>query len=69
MNVLFGGLPDETISARAQRAAARGDWRGKVLVWWLDKLQPDHGVQAEAGDLDRAEQIERVEQTALKPKK
>ena len=64
-NVLFGGNPDETISARSARAAARGDKLGKFMVWWLDKLQPDHGTLAESGDLAGAEEIVEIEKKAL----
>ncbi|HVB35389.1 MAG TPA: hypothetical protein VNJ52_13595 [Patescibacteria group bacterium] len=61
-NVLAGGDPDETISARAARWAARGKrgfilWRlvARALARWLDFIQPGHDVGARAGDLDRAE--------------
>lgn len=64
-NVILGGDPDETISARSQRAAARGGLLGKFMCWWLDKLQPDHGMLAEAGDLERAETVEQIEEQAL----
>jgi hypothetical protein len=64
-NVVFGGDPDETISARSARAAARGDKLGKFMIWWLDKLQPGHGTLAESGDLARAQQIEEIERKAL----
>jgi hypothetical protein len=68
-NVLLGGYPDETISARSQRAASRGDILGKFMVWWLDKLQPQHGELAEEGDLDRAKKVEQVEESELGEKK
>lgn len=64
-NVLLGGDPDETISARSQRAAARNDLLGKFMVWWLDKLQPNHGMKAEAGDLGRASTVASTESQAL----
>lgn len=66
VNVLTGGLPGETISARSQRAANRGNKLGRFMVWWLDKIQPGHGVKAEKGDLARAEAVEKAEQDALK---
>lgn len=65
-NVITGGNLDETISARSQRAAQRGDAWGKFMVWWLDKLQANHGVEAVQGDLQRAETVEQIEQQALK---
>jgi hypothetical protein len=64
-NVVLGGHPDETISSRSARAAARGDLLGKFMCWWLDKIQAHHGVQAEAADLGRAETVEQIEDRAL----
>ena len=64
-NVLLGGSPDETISARSQRAAARNDWIGKFMCWWLDKIQANHGMKAEAGDLERATTVAQTESQAL----
>jgi len=66
-NVLLGGLPDETISARCARAAKHGSWLGKAMLAWLDKIQARHGQLAEEADLGRAEIVERLEQrsTAL----
>jgi hypothetical protein len=64
-NVLLGGDPDETISSRSQRAANRGDMLGKFMTWWLGKIQPSHGYDAESGDLQRADTIIAVEQEDL----
>ena len=64
-NVLLGGSPDETISARSQRAAARNDWLGKFMCWWLDRLQANHGMKAEAGDFERASTVAETESQAL----
>lgn len=65
-NVVIGGRPDETISARSRRAAADGNKVGKFMCWWLDKIQKNHGEAAEAGDLERAQSIENIENDALK---
>lgn len=65
VNVIAGGNPDETISARSARAAKRGGVVGKFMCWWLDKLQKNHGEDAEAGDLERAQNIQNVEDNAL----
>jgi len=65
INVALGGDPDETMSARSQRAAAKGNWLGKFMVWWLDKLNSQHGLKAEAGDLERAEAVEQLEDKSL----
>jgi hypothetical protein len=64
-NVISGGDPDETISSRSARAAQRGDWLGKFMCWWLDKLQSHHGEKAECGDLERAKIVEQIESRAL----
>jgi hypothetical protein len=64
-NVLLGGNPDETISSRSQRAAQRGDWRGKAMIWWLGKIQKNHGEDAQAGDIERATAVEDIEKKSL----
>lgn len=65
-NVLFlKGLPDETISAHSARAAEQGHLWGKVMVHFLDFFQKNHGVKAEAGDLERAQAVAGVEDQAL----
>lgn len=71
-NVALGGDPDETISARSARWAARGKtgfilWRllARAILAWLDFIQPSHGVGARAGDLARAETVERIEDQSL----
>ena len=61
-NVIFlRGLPDETISSHASRAAADGHEWGKILSTALDWFQKNHGPKAEAGDLERAEAIVKTE--------
>ena len=67
MNVAADGDPDETISARSQRLASKGNRFGTFMIWWLDKIQKNHGQQAEAGDLERATAITELEQEALEP--
>jgi hypothetical protein len=64
-NTATGGLPDETISARAQRLSAQGNEFAMLLTRALDELQPSHGRTAEAGDLERAQAVVAVEQAAL----
>jgi hypothetical protein len=64
-NVILGGDPDETISARSARAAERGNWLGKFMCWWLDKIQSSHGQKAECGDLERAKIVEQIESREL----
>lgn len=41
-NALLRGDPDETISSRAAKSAARGKRWGCVLCKFLDKLDPNH---------------------------
>lgn len=64
-NVLTFGKVGETISARSQRAADKGNIAGKAMTKFLHLFQKKHGELAEAGDLARAEQIERTEESAL----
>ena len=68
-NIVLGGHPDETVSSRSQRAADRGNPVGKALTGFLHLFQRDHGHKAEEGDLRRAEQVEQIEQDALKNRK
>jgi len=69
-NVVAGGHPDETISARTRRTVddpnAKHKLLAKVLNHVLDTIQPNHGAKAEAGDAVRAETVETIEQNALK---
>jgi hypothetical protein len=65
-NVLIGGKPGETISARSQRAADAGNPIGKGMTKFLHLFQKGHGKLAEIGDLARAEDIETTEEQALK---
>jgi hypothetical protein len=53
-NVLTGGLPDETISSRLARDAARHDKLAELGAAVLDLFERDHCVKAQAGDLARA---------------
>ena len=72
-NVLTGGNEDETISSRVRRASDThklwswnpGVWIAKILNAGLNFIQKDHGEHAEAGDLERAEIVERIEDEAL----
>lgn len=64
-NVIAGGLPDETISSRAQRDAIKGDFLAKVLTFGLDRIQADHGEKAQAGDDVRAATVVAVETTSI----
>lgn len=63
------GLPDETISAHTRRVVddptAKHKLLAKVLNHLLDDIQPNHGAKAEAGDLERAQTVTKVEQQAL----
>jgi hypothetical protein len=62
-NVIFlHGLPDETISAHASRAAAEGHLWGVKLSEFLDWFQKNHGPKAQAGDAERAAEVIKAEQ-------
>ena len=65
VNGVFGGKPDETISAHSQQLAEAGNPFGKFMCWWLGKIQKDHGQLAEAGDLARATAQMELEQRML----
>ena len=65
VNAIFGGRPDETISARAYRASLLGHKWGIALNWCLNLIQKDHGAKAAAGDLYRADSIEQTEDKTL----
>jgi hypothetical protein len=57
LNVVTGGLPDETISSRAARDAQEHKPLGELISKVLDEIQPDHGAKAQAGDTERAEAV------------
>lgn len=61
MNVIADGDPDETISSRAARAAEKGKKWGIELSRFLNLFQKDHGAKAQAGDTERAENVENLE--------
>ena len=63
-NILTGGLPDETISSRAARAAQHGSRTGRVLSRFLDLFQRNHGAKAVAADEQRAKEAEQVEDSS-----
>lgn len=62
MNVISDGDPDETISSRAARAAEKGKPWGLRLSALLNLFQKDHGAKAVAGDVERAEIVEKLEE-------
>jgi hypothetical protein len=61
INVLTDGYPDETISSRSARAAEQGKAWGLVMSWFLDLFQSDHGAKAQAGDVERANEVLKLE--------
>jgi hypothetical protein len=60
-NVLLGGHEDETISSRSARAAEQGKWWGIAMCKFLNLFQADHGPKAQSGDIERAEEVEKLE--------
>jgi hypothetical protein len=61
VNVVTGGLPDETISSRWARSAEQGHIVGELGSKFLDVFQKDHGAKAQAGDTERAEKVVETE--------
>ena len=61
VNVVLGGHPDETISARSSRDAAEGYRLGRWVSRFLDLFQKNHGPKAQAGDIERAEVVIKAE--------
>lgn len=64
VNVITGGLPDETISSRLARDAQEHKIVGEIGSKILDLFQKDHGANAQAGDLERAMEVVRVEEAS-----
>lgn len=64
VNVITGGLPDETISSRWARGAERGNKFCILGSKFLDLFQKDHGAKAQAGDVERAEIVVKTEETS-----
>lgn len=60
-NVIFGGLQDETISARMGRWATEDTgvrkWIGTLLAKGLNVVDADHCAAAEESDKERAEVV------------
>ena len=52
-NVILGGSPDETISARAGRYQGKV-WAWTGLAWILNKLDPGHTKDAIKSEQERA---------------
>jgi hypothetical protein len=59
--VVLKGQPDETISSHAARADEQGKRWGRWMSRFLDIFQKDHGPKAQSGDIERAENVERLE--------
>jgi len=57
----FRGLEDETISSHSARACEEGKTWGIWMSAFLNFFQSDHGVKAQAGDEERAEEVSQVE--------
>lgn len=62
-NVIFlNGQQDETISSHAARAAEQGKRWGILMARFLNFFQPNHCPIAQAGDIQRAENVENLEE-------
>lgn len=58
-NVALGGEEDETISSNTALMARKHEFLGVVVSRMLDLFQANHGAKAAAGDLERAEVMEK----------
>lgn len=58
------GPMDETISSRAARASRKGKWWGRLLSKFLNLFQKDHGADAQAGDVERAQNVLNLENSS-----
>jgi hypothetical protein len=61
INVVCGGHPDETISARVGRPGNRFT---ACIEWALDTIQPHHSAMAIQHDRERAEAVAALERKA-----
>ncbi len=59
-NVALGGAEDETISADTALMAKKHEFLGSMVSRILDLFQANHGAKAAAGDLERAEAVEKT---------
>ena len=63
------GLPDETISAHVRRLSDDPQYKHAFIAHLLNHalnfIQGNHGALAEAGDLQRAEAVEKTEDKEL----
>ena len=59
-NVALGGAEDETISADAALMAKKHEFLGAMVSRMLNFFQANHGARAAAGDLERAEAVEKT---------
>jgi len=64
-NVIADGMPDMTISSRAAIADQKGKTWGIGMSKLLDLFQENHGMKADAGDLERVTKVASVENKAL----
>ena len=52
--IIFWGEQDETISTHAWRDSLENKLWGRLMNRWLEWWQPNHGLRAASGDLQRA---------------
>jgi hypothetical protein len=62
--IVLRGQMDETISSHAARADEEGHRWGRWMSAFLNLFQSDHGAKAQAGDLERAEATEKLEENS-----
>jgi hypothetical protein len=62
--LLINGAPGETMSSHAGRAEAAGHWWGKILSQFLNYIQLNHCAIAEGGDIERAQNVEALDESS-----
>lgn len=66
---IFHGIPGETISSRIGRwsKSKTGEvrWFITIILWALERIQRNHGEEAQSGDLARAQRVVTIESYAL----
>jgi hypothetical protein len=60
---LLRGQPGETISTHAARADRLGNAWGVWMSRFLNIFQSDHGAKARAGDIQRAKNLLKIEES------
>lgn len=60
--LIFDGKNDETISSHWARSAEEHHVLGEIGIHFLNIFQHNHGPKAQAGDVERAKAVEKLEE-------